>query len=655
MLSYFATTYVSLTFMLVASGSLEFWGLVATVVPPVCAAIGYSARLILMRWRESSIGSRLGRDVFSFSPTEIARSQATYVQPHCQSTDPGVEHEPTFNKKLQLRPLFEELDEFIAEGSSRFLFILGDSGTGKTSALINYFVRRYRGTFHTALVSLASTSADAHISLIENKAATTLLLDALDEDFTAAASRQRFEDILRHAEVFRKLVITCRTQFFASEAELQKLTTTRNIGPRGAGIGPFRAGGRIYLTPLSDRQLRMAIRRRIPAWAWLLRRRAFRLLRQAPRLMPRPMLVAYVAELAKQPEEWKYSYELYERIVDAWLQREYNDEQERTQMRYFLASLAVDIFERSSQRGEESIDADELRSLVETAHVKLTPAAVMIRSLLNRGAYDRWKFAHRSILEHLLIGEFWRGSWTTITRDWTDQMWSFFFERLNAQMQPPQISPPNDFQWLKFVAPENRQRLLRKSFAICSGEQAELANVRAALYLLAALLAPTAKSFGATLCSVTHNEEKKFYEIRLEARVGLTSEIAATTKSSIEELHINSNEPFTIDPISHKRPETAQILILPITAAESTTIEHALSEHAFPERIYDGRTFNERVIAERAIAERASGKRGIGRRETVERDTAERETVVSERFAIFEFERDVPLRSDVRTFRSVVR
>lgn len=543
--------------------SLEFWALVATIVPPTYGIIAGLARVVRRKLAERSLAAQLGREIFSFSPSEIVTSARTYVRPDCQTIDPAIYAEPLHDPTLNPRPLFDVLDVFVREESSRFLFILGDSGTGKTSALLNYYVARRKSRFRLAVVSLASPAADAHIQSIADKGATTLLLDALDEDAALIASRKRFRDLLAHAETFRKLIVTCRSQFFLTDTELLSLTSAQIVGPRPAGVPTRRPSTRIYITPLSDTQLREAVRRRVTFWQWRLRRRSYRLLDRAPRLMPRPMLAAHVTELAKRPRPWRYPYQLYEQIVDAWLQREYNIPHERALMKSFLAVLATNIFEESLRRSGESISADELRELIRSHEIDATPADVMVRSLLNRSSDDRWKFAHRSILEHLAVEEFWNGRWTTGERVWTDQMWSFLLQRLAACLSGLDFIPPSDLPWLASLTARSRESLATWASYVLRAADDDVATARACLYLLSALIGPDAVTIGTTLFDVTPTGQGT-RTIRIVAQAGRGSSLTFECRTPIGPFY--ARDPHLSVPtfITNLLDTTSQVLVLPL-------------------------------------------------------------------------------------------
>lgn len=166
------------------------------------------------------------------------------------------------------------------------------------------------------MVPLGIPDADERIKKIENKAKTSLFLDALDEDTRAMVDHiERIRLLILETHEFRKVIITCRTQFFSNDEEIPRETGVLKITARPAGESAQQLFYKIYLAPFSDEQVRAYLKRRYPLWRWKKRRQAFRMVSKIPLLSARPMLLAHIDDLVSIDRSFSFSYELYEDMV----------------------------------------------------------------------------------------------------------------------------------------------------------------------------------------------------------------------------------------------------------------------------------------------------------------------------------------------------
>src|ERR1044071_2391424 len=162
-----------------------------------------------------SVEKRMGAKLFTAA--SIERAIRYYIPPSCQSIDPSGGEESRLVHSVQA-PLFKTLDNAISS-EERYHILLADSGMGKTSALINYYVRhlhRWRRTYQITIIPLGIPDADERIKGLENKSNTILFLDAFDEDTRAMADHvSRLRELLNNTYEFFHVLISCRTQFFS--------------------------------------------------------------------------------------------------------------------------------------------------------------------------------------------------------------------------------------------------------------------------------------------------------------------------------------------------------------------------------------------------------------------------------------------------------
>jgi hypothetical protein len=198
---------------------------------------------VLLRWREETRKYQLRKKINAQDYTlhDIERAVTYYIDPQCQVVDPGGAED--FRHVYPVRQnLFEVVDDLLNKQTvNKFSLVLGDTGMGKTSFLLNYYARHWQSTskrrrFSLKLIPLGAGDAIAEIADVTNKSDTVLFLDALDEDTLAIGnSRQRFRQLVERSGHFKHVLITCRTQFFSQDEEIPKEAGIIKVGPIGPG------------------------------------------------------------------------------------------------------------------------------------------------------------------------------------------------------------------------------------------------------------------------------------------------------------------------------------------------------------------------------------------------------------------------------------
>ncbi|HSL55765.1 MAG TPA: hypothetical protein VK868_15280 [Pyrinomonadaceae bacterium] len=369
-----------------------------------------------------------------FTVAGIHRSIRYYIRALCQNLDPAGAEEPRLVFGVQQR-LFEALDRALTHPTEHnFIFLLADSGMGKTSALINYYarhLRRFRKPFKLFLIPLGIPDADERIAKITDRAGSVLFLDALDEDTLAMVDHaERLRTLLNLTRDFERVLISCRTQFFSKDEEIPRETGKIKVSSRAAGESAEYYFHKIYLSPFNDNQVVKYLKRRYPIWRYRRRRKAHAIVKKIPNLTVRPMLLAHVDDIVQSNRDIQYSYQLYEEMIDAWLKREQGFIQKTDDLRQFSERLAVDLYLNRRSRGSERIERAQLVTLAQEWGIPLEDWKLSGRSLLNRDADGNYKFAHRSIMEYLFVVSFLEGEGKCLDEDWTDQMVDFYMEML---------------------------------------------------------------------------------------------------------------------------------------------------------------------------------------------------------------------------------
>lgn len=344
----------------------------------------------------------------SFDSGTIGRSVQHYVRPMCSLSDPSIEAEPAQALITPRESLFRVLDRFLSQSAEKrkHLLLLADSGMGKTSFLLNYFSAKgpglLRGGRNIQLISLAQPDCDELIDAIppDQRRTIDLFLDALDEDQRAFGRvAERVSEIVKKCHQFKSVVITCRSQFFATDDEIPVETGLYKAGPVPANESKTYCFRRLYLSPFDDSQIDEYLKKTYPGLFNIKRRaNAREIVKKIPALSVRPMLLAHLPEVIESGVEVHHSVDVYRVMVDAWLVRE-SSWVPPDRLRSFSEKLAIDLYFNRAKRGHESAMPDEIQALALAWGVDLDPAHLTSRSLLNRTSDGRYKFAHRSIME----------------------------------------------------------------------------------------------------------------------------------------------------------------------------------------------------------------------------------------------------------------
>lgn len=411
------------------------WGVIFTVLGIIVAILLFFFQNLLTffvwlkaKWTTRKIERDFGSD--AFEKVQLLDAISYYIEPDCSQVDPSNE-EDLRQVAVVREKVFQSVDRFLAsEHSERHLLLLADSGMGKTSFLLNYYERnrrkgaRYR--HRIAVIPLGRPDVINRIGAIEQKKDTTLFLDAFDEDTEAIRDYQsRLREIMEACVDFRRIVITCRTQFFNSDEEIPKKTGVAIIVPRRAGESREYRFYKLYLLPFTDQQVERYVRNQFAFWQRGKRKAARRMIAAIPELSIRPMLLAVVPDLIKKDRIITELFQLYEFMVESWLERE-SPWVDKNHLRQFSELLAVNLYINREHRGSERIPRDELLRLKEINASELDNWKLTARSLLNRDAEGNYKFAHRSIMEYLFVVAFLNGCKECLSVKWTDLMKDLF-------------------------------------------------------------------------------------------------------------------------------------------------------------------------------------------------------------------------------------
>jgi hypothetical protein len=371
------------------------WNLevISGIILAILPAIGTVVVAIWRYWRRRRIQRILQKDPTTklYGEETIKNATRYYIQPNCSSVDPTQEAELRHVVAVKAN-VFETVDEYLAKDSpQRHLFLLADSGMGKSSFVLNYYARNQRlpkrKRHQIVVLPLVIPDVLERIAQIDDKQNTVLFLDAFDEDTKAIADHKtRLLELMDACKDFRRVLITCRTQFFPSDEEIPVRTGIFRFEPRRASEPAEYEFWIIYLTPFDDQQVTEYLRKRFTLWKRNRRKKAYEIVQKIPLLSVRPMLLAHIPDVMNSEKKVEYSFQLYEIMVESWLERESywinaND------LCAFSERLATDLYTKSQERGTERIPYSELSLLAKGWDIKLEDWQIRGRSLLTQNRH----------------------------------------------------------------------------------------------------------------------------------------------------------------------------------------------------------------------------------------------------------------------------
>jgi hypothetical protein len=391
-------------------------------------AIGYGLiKLTIYIWERMKAHNAIYDLHPYYTEEEVKNAINNFVATKCQNIPPTNESEPSkvFSHAVRqpLIPFFLN-EAFQAADIHKFYFVLADSGMGKTTFLINLYLRYKRQLrnqkYKILIFPLGYPDIDEKIDKVENKGDTILLLDAFDEDTKAIANYEvRLSELAKKTVEFREIVITCRSQFFPNDEKEPYSTDLKLFGPK-KGIHTFK---KIYISPFAPADIKKYFNLRygcIKKYFYKKYHRGQVLINTINDIWARPLILSYIEDLINKKKSYKSLNQIYGAIIEAWVSREadrYTGSQKENFVKYlniFSIEFAAKIFREFKSNGSLSLSGDAITGFAEANNIALSELELKSRSLLNRDSKGNYKFSHKSFFEYFLALKVFH-SGTTIT------------------------------------------------------------------------------------------------------------------------------------------------------------------------------------------------------------------------------------------------
>ena len=400
----------------------SFWERIASnpvyIVLTILGSVASITALVLM-YKKILLPYKWRKEYIESIPEDLRKDylkNKIHLQPYITTTPPQKSHDPE-NTKLENKELLRDYfinKVFIKEPdeSNTVFFLFGDSGTGKTAALVHLFndyIKKYNAfnlPFNIRLISLRREDALNDINSIpkEERKKLILLLDAMDETPEVKDPTQ-LDSFLNKIKTtfldFARIVITCRPQFFPDDVWQEAITNPTGIRTSTG----FLECSIKYLAPFDNQQIQKYLDKAITSRSKDPRRRkAEEIVNMQPAIAIRPLVLSFIKEIVETKRTINTTLDLFDTIIYSILKRDIK----KTLGQKKLEEKIQQWWEASSLVAKYMYENNKL-NITDSELDKILPPDIekqfKQRSLITRYG-DEFHFSHKSFYEYFMAYRF---------------------------------------------------------------------------------------------------------------------------------------------------------------------------------------------------------------------------------------------------------
>jgi len=347
---------------------------------------------------QHNLNKQIQKNLPQYTNKEIEYALNNYVWPDCQSLNPDRQHD----KYAVHHRLLSTFNEIVKLDSPNHHFILlADAGMGKSAFLLNYFNLNHT-PFHVELLPFCIKNLEDQIKNISNQSNCILLLDGFNEDVKAIKHKiLRLNEVLELTKNFHRVLITCRTRFFPTTADIIKFNEMLypfHENTNGATRTRFQ---KIYLTPWREEQISEYVIQKCSG----LKKNALQQMEiqvlQNKKYCTSPSMLYWLTDVLDSEMKYENLYQFYDAVVNSILNRDCKSLIDKNAVQDFLTRLAVVVFSEREQRQNESLSLTEVTTVADKFSIDLAELPATSNLICGRLDKDNYKFIHRPLMEFL--------------------------------------------------------------------------------------------------------------------------------------------------------------------------------------------------------------------------------------------------------------